>query len=144
MNLRSATPDDAAVLADIHAAAFEVPWSASAIAGLLADGFAFTAALAGQPAAFILCRTAAGEAEILTLAVAPPERRLGLGRALIDGALGEARARGASEIFLEVARSNAAALALYKACGFGKVGERAAYYRQGGDRGDALVLRRDL
>ena len=56
---------------------------------------------------FILVRAIAGEAEILTLAVAPPSRRQGLARRLVEQAVVQALALGAEAMFLEVADDNA-------------------------------------
>jgi len=83
---------------------------------------------------------AAGEAEILTLAVAPPARGQGLGRRLLLAAIAHARVLGADTMFLEVGADNPAALALYARLGFAKVGDRKGYY-QGRD---AFVLRLPL
>jgi ribosomal-protein-alanine N-acetyltransferase len=90
---------------------------------------------------FVLARTAADEAEVLTLAVLPAARRQGIGGALLAEALAGARLRGACAMFLEVSARNAAALALYAGAGFAEVGRRRRYYADGAD---ALVLRRDL
>jgi ribosomal-protein-alanine N-acetyltransferase len=128
---------DPAPLAVLHAASFPDAWTAKAIADLLATPgtFAFHA-----DDGFVLARVAAGEAEILTLAVAPGARGKGLGRALLQAAIARARAMGAQTMFLEVGADNPAALALYAALGFTKVGDRKGYY-QGRD---ALVLRLPL
>ena len=93
---------------------------------------------------FILCRAAAGEAEILTLAVDPAARRGGHGRALVDLAMKVAALAGAESAFLEVAEDNTAAQALYIAAGFGLAGRRPRYYRRPDREIDALVMRRDL
>ena len=90
---------------------------------------------------FILFRVAADEAEVLTLAVSPASQRRGLGRRLLQAALDRAQARGAAQIFLEVAWDNIPALSLYAGAGFTQVGCRPGYYPGGSD---ALVLRRDL
>ena len=45
-------------------------------------------------------------------------RRNGLGRALVEAAATRARERGCRRIELDVNEDNAAALALYQACGF--------------------------
>jgi len=45
-------------------------------------------------------------------------RRSGLGRALVEAALDRARERGCKRIELDVNEGNAAARALYEACGF--------------------------
>ena len=128
---------DTAPLAALHAVCFPDAWTAQAIADLLATPgtFAFH-----TDDGFVLARTAAGEAEILTLAVAPAARGRGLGRALLQAAISKARAFGAQTMFLEVGTDNPSALALYAALGFTKVGDRKAYY-QGRD---ALVLRLPL
>lgn len=128
---------DAAPLAALHAASFPDPWDAKAITDLLATPgtFAFHA-----PDGFVMARVAAGEAEILTLAVAPHARGKGLGRALLQAAINQARVDGATTMFLEVGADNPAARALYASLGFTKVGDRKGYY-QGRD---ALVLRLPL
>src|SRR5690606_8856892 len=56
----------------------------------------------GDPAAgFVLWRGAAGEEEILLIAVHPDHRRKGIGRALLDRFAAEARERGTDRLFLE-------------------------------------------
>ena len=76
---------------------------------------------------FVLARAAAGEAEILTLAVAPAARGKGLGRALLQAAIDQAQGPWArATIFLEVGADNPHALALYAGLGFAKVGMRKA------------------
>ncbi|MFM8377130.1 MAG: GNAT family N-acetyltransferase [Phenylobacterium sp.] len=139
MSLRRAGPGDLAVLADLHAAAFDPPWSAAEIAALGA------VALVEEGAGLILVRTVAGEAEILTVGVRPEARGAGVGRRLVEGALEAALAEGAASVFLEVAEDNPAARRLYEGLGFEAVGRRRGYYRRpGGAAVDALVLRRAL
>ncbi|QUD86434.1 ribosomal protein S18-alanine N-acetyltransferase [Phenylobacterium montanum] len=148
MTLRPALPEDTPALAALHAASFVAPWGAQEIADLLAGpgGFGLVIEAAnGSPAGFILCRVVVGEAEVLTLAVAPETRGQGLGRVLMQAALGLARTAGAETMFLEVAADNAPALALYRGLGFERIGLRPGYYAHGG-RGpiDALVYRLSL
>jgi ribosomal-protein-alanine N-acetyltransferase len=129
-------------LAALHAGSFETAWSEAEIAALL-EGPGATALLAED--GFILVRTTAGEAEVLTLAVAPEGRRRGVGRALLREALVQVVETGAESLFLEVAADNAPALGLYGAEGFAEVGRRRGYYaRPGQPAADALVLRRAL
>lgn len=146
MNLRPAGAEDAADLAAIHAAAFDTPWTEADMAGLLASPGVFAVLAAdAAPRGMVLARAIAGEAEILTIGVSPDARRGGLGRALVEAALGVARRSGAETAFLEVAVDNLAAIALYQGAGFEPVGQRKGYYDRGaGGRADALVLRRDL
>jgi GNAT superfamily N-acetyltransferase len=52
------------------------------------------------------------------LYVRDPARRGGLGRGLVEAAVARARERGCRRLELDVNEDNAAALALYQACGF--------------------------
>jgi ribosomal-protein-alanine N-acetyltransferase len=132
------TRDTAARLARIHAAAFSAPWDAAALADMLEQAGVFAIE---APDGFILLRTVADEAEILTLAVHPEARRRGLGARLVREGGSAAAARGAARLFLEVADDNTAALALYARAGFTEAGRRPGYYaRPDGHRQDALIL----
>jgi ribosomal-protein-alanine N-acetyltransferase len=150
MILTAGTVDDAGALAEIHARSFEAAWSDQDIAELLNSpgGYAMTARDADDSATvrgFLLARSIAGEAEILTLAVDPSHRRQGVARALLEASVGAAMTTGATAMFLEVAADNAAAVGLYESAGFEPVGSRRGYYaRPEGASMDALVLRRAL
>lgn len=132
-------------LAALHGRAFVTPrpWSAAELGSLIADPLAFL--LVEGDAGFLLGRAVAGEAELLTLAVAPEARRRGLGRKLMARFLYQARLRGAETAFLEVAADNAAAMALYVRSGFAESGRRRGYYRApDGTLIDAVVMSRVL
>ena len=137
--MREAGPTDAGGMAAIHELAFDHPWSSDSFEALLAEPGA-GALIAGQEG-FILWRTAGGEAEILTLAVAPAARRRGLARALLTEACKRARNDGAEAMFLEVSDQNAAAVGLYDAAGFTRAGLRRGYYASLVPPQDALVMR---
>ncbi len=132
----------AAVLAAIHAAAFPPgeAWGADAMVLQLGLPGCF-GLLHPEGAGLVLARVVATEAEVLTLAVLPAARRAGVGRALLRAAVAMAAARGAVELFLEVAADNGAARALYDAAGMRAVGLRRRYYPGGRD---AVVLRLEL
>jgi ribosomal-protein-alanine N-acetyltransferase len=146
VKLRPADREDAVALARVHALAFEAPWPPEAFTGLLQTPGVFAlAAVDDTVVGLILMRAIAGEAEVLTLAVAPGHQRRGAARALLQAGLDLARTAGAESGFLEVAADNASAIALYTGAGFGQVGRRTGYYaRSGGPSVDALVLRRTL
>lgn len=134
-----------AALAALHGRCFTTPrpWTEAEFAGFLADPLTFL--LVEGDAGLILGRAVAGEAELLTIAVAPEARQRGLGRKLVSRFLYQARLRGADSAFLEVAEDNGAARALYTRSGFAEAGRRRGYYRTPGGRLiDALVLRRVL
>lgn len=94
----------------------------------------------GTAAGFVLSRHAAGEEELLLIAVHPQHWRKGLGRTLIEMLKERARARQVAHIFLQM-RSNNPAAHLYEATGFTPIGMRKAYYRTAdGGRLDAITF----
>ncbi|WP_309084315.1 ribosomal protein S18-alanine N-acetyltransferase [Chelativorans sp.] len=142
---------DCRALAELHRDDFARPWTDGEFESLLGDDtvFGFAAIEEGHPASkpcgFVLARLAAGEAEILTIAVARQVRRRGIGRMLMDAVLRTLHAERAEALFLEVDENNAPALALYRRLGFRQVGHRPDYYRDANARrSHAIVMRRDL
>lgn len=91
---------------------------------------------------FALCRSVAGESELLLLAVNPYCRRMGLAQALLQAWTTRCRASGVTRQFLEV-RADNPALDLYVAAGFAGVARRPDYYRGGdGQLRDAITMER--
>lgn len=134
----------AAALAATHRAAFAggETWDEPAIAALLASPGVM---LAGDARAFALARLVMDEAEILTLATHPAQRRRGLARAVLAMLESRLAKAGAVVVFLEVDTANAPARALYAGAGYGVAGVRRGYYRRTrGTTGDALLLRKQL
>jgi [ribosomal protein S18]-alanine N-acetyltransferase len=140
-SMRTACTADAAALAAIHGVAFppSETWEEEALG--LQLGLPGVFGLIDAAGGMVLARVAGEEAEVLTLAVVPTSRRRGLGGALLDAALREARDRGARAVFLEVSEANQAARGLYAAAGFVEAGRRRRYYADGTD---ALVLQAAL
>jgi ribosomal-protein-alanine N-acetyltransferase len=138
-----ALPRDAAAIAAIHAASFPRGWGEDEFQRLLADRAVIThRATAGrQTIGFVMSRMAAGEAEILSVAIAPAWRGRGLARPLLELHLRRLAGLGTRALFLEVDEHNTPARRLYDRAGFFEVGRRQGYYGSGAT---ALVLRRDL
>jgi ribosomal-protein-alanine N-acetyltransferase len=88
---------------------------------------------AAPPAGYAAFRHAAGEAELLRLAVLPEERRRGIARALVAEGIERLLAAGVQVCFLEVRADNGPAIALYERLGFARIGRRRGYYRDGSD-----------
>ena len=129
-------------IAVLHKRCFDESWTASTVRQILGlpGAFGLLAVEKGEKGendadapcllGFALCRTAGGECELLSIAVAPPTRNRGLGAALLSGMVDRARERAISRMFLEVAEDNVIAQRLYRAHGFRQVGRRANYYRR--------------
>jgi [ribosomal protein S18]-alanine N-acetyltransferase len=131
-------------MAALHAAAMTTPppWSEAAFAALLAAPGTFAM---GDARAFALGRVILDEAELLTLATHPLNRRTGLARAALAAFESAARTRGAATALLEVAADNAPAIALYDTSGYRRTGLRRGYYRDpAGRRVDAVLMAKAL
>ncbi|WP_269930833.1 GNAT family N-acetyltransferase [Aminobacter sp. HY435] len=148
--LETLTVDDSAAIAPLHREDFVRPWSGEEFSSLLEQDTVFGFAVreighgGSAPAGFVLARLAAGEAEILTIAVSRNHRRHGLGWRLMDAVLRELHAQRAEALFLEVDETNAPAIGLYRKFGFHEVGKRPNYYQSAQGATGALVMRLDL
>jgi [ribosomal protein S18]-alanine N-acetyltransferase len=137
IEIRAACAADASSMAAIHAACFTKSWDAAEIGQFLGvpGCLALVASTSPMQAAqgFLIVRSAGDEAELLTLAVDPACRRLGLARALLADAKGALRGAGSKRLFLEVDEGNSAARGLYRSLGAVVVGRRPRYYEHGAD-----------
>jgi ribosomal-protein-alanine N-acetyltransferase len=147
IDIRRATPEDAAVLSRIHASSFDDGWSEADFATWLSrnEGFAILACEREREAiAFGLALAAGEDAELLSIAVAPGARQRGLGGRIFAALDIEAMNRHLKRWVLEVAHNNLAAIALYESSGFVEIGRRKDYYRQATGRADARVMSRPV
>lgn len=144
-----ASPENAAELALLHAGLFEKAWDAASVQQLLSHpGSTAFVARVGAPTetvGFIMGQLAADEAEILTLAVRADRQRHGIGKRLVEALSRAAKKAEARRLYLDVAESNSAAVALYRKLGFQEVGRRKGYYEHAGrSTEDALTLSLNL
>jgi len=124
---------------------YEHPWTKRIFIDCLRAGYqCWVLANNNEIVAHGVLSVAVEECHLLTLCVNPSHQQHGYGRRLFRLLLERAFKEGALVCFLEVRRSNAAALALYKSSGFVQIGERKGYYPGASGREDALILSRDL
>ena len=145
--LSEAGPADAAAIAVLHAASFQRGWSDDELDRLLLDRnvVAHRAMIGRTLTGFILSRVAAGEAEILSVAVDRSRQGRGVARRLLELHMRRLAGLGVAAVFLEVGEDNAPACRLYARAGFQEVGRRAGYYpARRGAASTALIMRRDL
>lgn len=125
----------------IDAQAYARPWSRSLWLSELAltDSRSYVAALAGDTVVgYAGLLHAVDEAHVTTVAVDPRWRRRGVALRLLLTLAEQARARGATDLTLEVRVTNQAAQGLYRRLGFVPAGVRRNYYSEAKE--DALVM----
>lgn len=140
-------PEDLGSVLAIEESSFSNPWPMAHFKAELAAPHGASVPLVarnadGRLVGFLCGRIAAGEAEILDLAVEADRRRWGIGTRLLTAFLDKARAAGVSRVHLEVRASNTRAQLFYGRFGFQGAGRRPAYYRRPTE--DALLLALDM
>lgn len=124
-------------LEKLHRACFpNKPWSAADFADLKKSGCDIIASQNG----FIVWRVVADQAEIITIGVHPDARRGGIATAMLVLAETDAKKRGATKMFLEVADNNRPARAMYEHNGYKQINIRPKYY----DGIDAILMEKIL
>ncbi len=127
-------------LENLYAACFpdkKQKWTANDFADLKKSGCDIIA----SQNSFIVWRTIADEAEIISIGVAPIARRTGTASALMQIMEHDAKQNGVKTIFLEVDELNIPAISLYQKCGFTNAGIRPHYYDNGHN---AIIMKKDI
>lgn len=144
-NIKSASVSDAEAIAAAESSVFSDPWSESGIAHFSSCESAFVICAKDENDAlggYAIGSFAAGEGELLRIAVLPTHRRIGLGRAILNEFLKQMTDRKVTTVFLEVRASNCGAIELYESTGFEKYTVRRNYYKHPTE--DAVMMRLDL
>ena len=148
VRFRRMRADDLARVVEIEKDGFQHPWSRELLERELSHAWS-TVLLAVEEGphgerivGFIVYWLVHDEVHVLNIATAREERRRGIGRALMAEAADSGRRRGATLATLEVRRSNAPAIALYRALGYRQAGVRPNYYAE--EKEDAIVMVLDL
>ena len=133
---------DVAEVMEIERASFVYPWSTSFFVQELKVTCArsLLAFMGGKVVGYVIYWLLPREIDVHNLAVHPTYRRRGIGKALLQAVIGEARHRGLTRVTLEVRKSNEAAQKLYQAAGFVAQGVRSGYYTDDGEDAVLMVL----
>ena len=133
MNIQLATAVDASLLAWLDQACdFSAHWNETAWQETLAQPACrvWCAVLNGKMVGFLALRGAADQYEITNLAVEADCRRQGIGRQLVQHALGQLPG---GDVTLEVSVKNIPAISLYEKTGVVCRGLRKKFYKDGSD-----------
>ncbi len=93
---------------------------------------------------FAMVRLILNEAELLNIVIDSPYQQQGLGKTLLTFICNWLQDIGATQLFLEVRRSNQQAINLYQQTGFHMLGTRKNYYPCKQGKEDALILSKDI
>lgn len=137
-----AQPKDLAAIYTLQSEAGFNHWSESHIAKLIDNETLLVCwnETQGELKGFLFFSVVVGEAELLNIVVNPECRKQGIAMAMLSYFIQHLQALKANMLFLEVAETNVAALALYKKCQFKQVGIRKNYYKQAEYSINALLL----
>ena len=139
--LRKMTLDDLEQVVAIDQVSFSLPWPSRSFYFELTDNPAsrcWVAELDGRVVGMLVAWLIVDEIHIATLATHPDFRKQGIGEKLLSFTLQSARDEGAVSSFLEVRKSNAAALELYRKFGYIEDGRRTGYYKDNDE--DAILM----
>ncbi len=138
--LRRMTVGDVPTVAALERVCFENPWSERAFSEeVVREKSIPLVALEGRRiVAYAIAWVVVDELHVVNIAVEPSHRRKGLGAALMNALIAEARRGGARLATLEVRSRNEAGISLYRSFGFTPIAVRRDYYRMPTD--DALVM----
>ncbi len=127
-------------IAEIEAQCFTLPWSKDGLVSELNNNRAvFLVAVDGEEVlAYMGMHNVLGEGYVTNVAVSPLYRRKGIARALIESQIAFANENQMLFISLEVRVSNDAAISLYEAKGFKRMGIRKNFYEKPVE--DAVIM----
>ena len=139
MTVEKLTASHLSAVAELEALCFADPWSEKALELLVGDGaYGAVCMQEGRVMAYGGVLWAPFEGQITNIATHPDARRQGMGAAILEHLIKEAKARGCEQLSLEARVSNLPAIALYEHYGFVKMGIRRGFYKHPTE--DAFVM----
>jgi len=143
IRIRKTKTDDITTIAGIEQQQFPNPWKKSYFTDELAHNISYFYAaediLTNQLAGYIIFWIVEDLLELHKIVTAENYKRKGIGKKLFLFMLETAKQKKVKEIFLEVRKSNTAAIKFYESFHFELAGIREAYYHDPSE--DALIYR---
>ncbi len=130
LTLRVMTVEDLEEVLEIERSSFSTPWSATSFFNEIKNprSLSKVARLGGRIVGYLCASRIIDEGHILTFAVHPEFRKLGIASVLIRDILEHLKGEGCRFVFLEVRASNSGARKIYEKFGFRELGIRKNYY----------------
>ena len=130
---------------ELELESYDFPWTKEILRDCILYKYdSFVVILNDYLVGYIISKITYPETHILNLTVKKNFRKNGIGKALIELIISDARLRNSENIILEVRANNTDAQSLYKKLNFEVIGTRKDYYESKNDREDAYVLNLNL
>ena len=130
---------------ELELESYDFPWTKEILRDCILYKYdSFVVVLNNNLIGYIISKITYPETHILNLTVKKNFRKNGIGKALIELIISDARLRNSENIILEVRANNTDAQSLYKKLNFEVIGTRKDYYESKNDREDAYVLNLNL
>ena len=130
---------------ELELESYDFPWTKEILRDCILYKYdSFVVVLNDNLVGYIISKITYPETHILNLTVKKNFRKKGIGKALIELIISNARLRNSENIILEVRATNTDAQSLYKKLDFEVIGTRKDYYESKNDREDAYVLNLNL
>ena len=130
---------------ELELESYDFPWTKEILRDCILYKYdSFVVVLNDNLVGYIISKITYPETHILNLTVKKNFRKNGIGKALVELIISDARLRNSENIILEVRANNTDAQSLYKKLNFEIIGTRKDYYESKNDREDAYVLNLNL
>jgi len=143
--IREMGVEDIPDLLEIELRSFPTPWTEAIFMSQIRQkeiGLNRVIIEEGQIVGYASAWIAADELHLLSIAVEPGKRRMGIGSRLLRELIREGKEKGARRVILEVRQKNRKAQSFYFYHGFRIMGRRARYYSDTGE--DALIMEKEI
>ena len=130
---------------ELELESYDFPWTKEILRDCILYKYdSFVVVLNDNLVGYIISKITYPETHILNLTVKKNFRKNGIGKALVELIISDARLRNSENIILEVRANNSDAQSLYKKLNFEVIGTRKDYYESKNDKEDAYVLNLNL
>lgn len=139
--IREMRKEDLDAVLELEHRVFDLPWTMELFAaeiGRPERSLYLVAEVDGRVLAYSGAQVMGSEVHLTNMAVAPEERRRGIGSALLASSARRGIEMGARWLTLEVREGNAGARSFYREFAFEEVGVRRGYYTTTGE--DAVIM----
>lgn len=141
LTFRPMTLEDVAAVRAIEQQGYDFPWSENLFQQAVQSTKYCVVALEGTMIiGYAILSYVVGEAELLNICIDPKAQGKGYAKSLLAHVIDHATEKDNQDMYLEVRKSNAAAIHIYEQAGFNEIGIRKGYYATKAGKEDAILM----